>query len=64
MRIPKWFRRFRKPRPVPPKAKLFCEECGRPVHRHDKYRIIKVRHIDCMDPKQVGQMSLPAKGGE
>lgn len=61
MKLPKWLHRFRRPRAVPPKAKLFCEECKRPVHKHDKYRIIKVQHLNCGDPKFVGQTSLIAK---
>lgn len=37
---------------------MICADCGRPVHKHDRYRIISVVHIDCDDPKMVGQRNL------
>ena len=39
-------------------GKLCCETCGGSIHRHDKYTIAQVRHIDCQDSKLVGQESL------
>jgi hypothetical protein len=42
-----------------PKGKLRCADCGRHIHRHDKYKVLAVQHISCLDPKNVGQTSLP-----
>lgn len=39
-------------------GKLCCEHCHRPIHRHDRYTIVKVVHKNCSDPKLVGQKSL------
>jgi hypothetical protein len=43
---------------IPSKAKLHCVECGCRVKRRDKYRILAARHVDCRDPRHVGQQSL------
>lgn len=52
------------PRRVAPpatKAKMVCVDCGCPIHRHDRHKILQVRHVDCKDPKRVGQMVLPTE---
>jgi hypothetical protein len=50
------FRRLPKPRSD---GKLACDKCKGSIHRHDRYQIVAVRHIDCRDPRLVGQKSLP-----
>lgn len=42
-----------------PKGKLRCIDCGRHIHRNDKYKVLTVQHISCLDPKMVGQTSIP-----
>lgn len=39
-------------------GKLCCENCGRNLHKFDKYVITSTKHISCADPKMVGQESL------
>lgn len=46
--------------PKAPKGKLCCIDCGRGIHKHDRYQILAAKHRDCGDPKLVGQASLPA----
>lgn len=36
---------------------MVCCACGLLIHRHDRFRVVDVVHLDCRDPKQVGQMS-------
>ena len=38
---------------------MVCCECGLLIHRHDRFRVLEVMHINCQDSKVVGQMSLP-----
>ena len=45
------------------KRHLVCSECERNIHRHERYTIIAVKHRDCLDRRQVGQMILPSDGG-
>ncbi len=42
-------------------GKMCCEECGGRIHRHDRYKILAAKHLDCSDPKLVGQTSMPAR---
>ena len=59
MKLFTWLRNFHKsPKPTP-KGKLCCAECGRSIHKHDRYQILTAKHRDCMDTKLVGQQSLP-----
>jgi hypothetical protein len=60
MKRPKWFRKFRT-RSISPTVlgKLYCQDCNRPIKKRHKYRIVIARHIDCTDPKQIGQPSFP-----
>ena len=44
--------------PAPAKAGMVCKDCGCAIHRNDKFKVLEVRHLDCKDPKRVGQMSL------
>ena len=36
---------------------MVCCACGLLIHRHDRFRVVDVVHLDCRDPKRVGQMS-------
>ena len=38
---------------------LICCECGLLIHRYDRFRVLEVVHINCLDPKVVGQLSFP-----
>ena len=38
---------------------MVCSKCGLLIHRYDRFRVLEVMHINCRDPKVVGQMSLP-----
>lgn len=59
-----WLRNLRrKPEPAP-KGKLCCIDCGRGIHRHERYTILSAKHRDCGDPKLVGQTSLRVINGE
>ena len=40
---------------------MMCCECGLLIHRHDRFRVLEVMHINCRDPRVVGQMSLIEK---
>lgn len=40
------------------RAKLHCVDCNRPIHRNDRRKIITARHVNCSDPKLVGQKSI------
>jgi hypothetical protein len=44
---------------IPPKAKLQCIDCGKRLRKHEKYKILAIKHADCTDPRHVGQQSLP-----
>jgi hypothetical protein len=59
MTFPSILRELFKVKAIPPKAKLQCVECERRLKRHDKYKILAVKHLDCGDPKNVGQTSIP-----
>lgn len=37
---------------------VMCVECGARMHRGERFKILEAVHIDCRDPKRVGQMSL------
>lgn len=37
---------------------MVCCECGLLIHRHDRFRVVDVVHINCKDTRCVGQMSL------
>ena len=37
---------------------MVCSKCGLLIHRYDRFRVLEVMHINCRDPKVVGQMSL------
>jgi hypothetical protein len=50
--------------PKPPKGKLCCIDCGRGIHKHERYQIIAAKHRDCGDPKMIGQASLRVINGE
>ena len=51
--------------PAPLDGHLRCEECGALLHRGDHFTVLAVRHNDCKDRKQTGQMTLPLiEGGE
>jgi hypothetical protein len=54
-----WLRRlFSKKRKVIRSGKLCCSDCGVPIHKHDRYRIREAQHVNCSDPKMVGQRSI------
>ncbi len=58
-----WFTGRSKTEKIPTVAKLkggqmFCLDCGRAIHRGDRFKIIGVRHVDCLDPRRMGQMPL------
>lgn len=59
-----WFRSLRAKPKISPKGKLCCIDCGRRIHRHDRYQILAAKHRDCGDPKLVGQASLRVINGE
>lgn len=42
-----------------PKGKLVCIECGCHVRKHERYKILAASHVNCADPKLVGQQSIP-----
>lgn len=50
------------PKSDPTPGKLCCSQCGRPLHRFDRFTITAVKHRSCTDPKLVGQTSLPSEG--
>ena len=65
MKLPSWFRKLLKQDPPPAvvsKGKMICIDCGRQVHKRERYTIVAVKHRSCTDTKLVGQQSFPAKG--
>lgn len=45
--------------------RLVCSECGAPIRKRDKHRILAVRHVNCKDPRMVepaGQLTLRIEG--
>jgi hypothetical protein len=44
---------------IPPRSKMECVDCGCLVRKHDKYKILAVKHVSCLDSRLVGQKSLP-----
>lgn len=42
---------------------MVCCECGLLIHRHDRFRVVDVVHINCKDVKLVGQRWLNVAGG-
>lgn len=61
--IRSFIRSLRRPSKQASKGHLVYSECERNIHRHERYTIIAVKHRDCADRRQVGQMSLPSDGG-
>ena len=53
-----WLRRPRRLPQIKADGKLRCSQCGGPLHRHERFEILAVRHRDCQDPRQTGQRSL------
>lgn len=58
MKLFQFLKRFQA---TPKPGKLRCEDCRAAIHKHDRYRIVIARHIDCGDPKLVGQKSMQGK---
>lgn len=55
------FRRFFPKPPQVVKVKMRCVDCGKAVHKRERFQIVSVKHKDCHDPKLVGQKSLEGK---
>jgi hypothetical protein len=39
-------------------GRMFCSDCGRAIHRGERFKVLSAQHNDCVDPKQVGQMAI------
>ena len=46
------------PAPQPARGPLRCADCGRPLHRHEKYILVSFRHKSCADRRLTGQLSI------
>ena len=57
--MPEHWRRSRRPPVGLAPGKMRCSKCESGIHKHERFRITAVEHINCEDPKGIGALMLP-----